>query len=79
MKRRGYTEEKYTFKYIEGYDAKTPTQVLSKFLKVRRNMIGKIQDYKLKDVKVKGNDATVTLLRVLLVPMELQLLFVLSL
>ena len=23
-------------------------------------MIGKIQDYKLKDVKVKGNDATVT-------------------
>lgn len=39
---------------------KTPTQVLSKFLKVRRNMIGKIQDYKLKDVKVKGNDATVT-------------------
>ncbi|MFR2063560.1 MAG: hypothetical protein ACLS36_07550 [Streptococcus sp.] len=34
--------------------------MLSKFLKVRRNMIGKIQDYKLKDVKVKGNDATVT-------------------
>ena len=59
--KKGYTpEEKYTFKYIEGYDAKTPTQVLSKFLKVRRNMIGKIQDYKLKDVKVKGNDATVT-------------------
>ena len=61
IEEKGYTpEEKYTFKYIEGYDAKTPTQVLSKFLKVRRNMIGKIQDYKLKDVKVKGNDATVT-------------------
>lgn len=60
-RRKGYTpEDKYTFKYIEGYDAKTPTQVLSKFLKVRRNMIGKIQDYKLKDVKVKGNEATVT-------------------
>lgn len=60
LKRRYTPEEKYTFKYIEGYyDAKTPTQVLSKFLKVR-NMIGKIQDYKLKDVKVKGNDATVT-------------------
>ncbi len=61
IEEKGYTpEEKYTFKYIEGiegiegYDAKTPTQVLSKFLKVRRNMIGKIQDYKLKDVKVKG-------------------------
>lgn len=61
IEKEGYTpEEKYTFKYIEGYDAKTPTQVLSKFLKVRRNMIGKIQDYKLKDVKVKGNEATVT-------------------
>ncbi|WP_455450066.1 peptidase [Streptococcus salivarius] len=61
IEEKGYTpEEKYTFKYIEGYDAKTPTQVLSKFLKVRRNMIGKIQDYKLKDVKVKGNEATVT-------------------
>ena len=47
IEEKGYTpEEKYTFKYIEGYDAKTPTQVLSKFLKVRRNMI--------------GNDATVT-------------------
>ena len=61
IEEKGYTpEDKYTFKYIEGYDAKTPTQVLSKFLKVRRNMIGKIQDYKLKDVKVKGNEATVT-------------------
>ena len=53
IEEKGYTpEEKYTFKYIEGYDAKTPTQVLSKFLKVRRNMIGKIQDYKLKDVDI---------------------------
>ena len=61
IEKEGYTPEAdYTFKYIEGYDAKTPTQVLSKFLKVRRNMIGKIQDYKLKDVKVKGNEATVT-------------------
>lgn len=61
IEKEGYTpEEDYTFKYIEGYDAKTPTQVLSKFLKVRRNMIGKIQDYKLKDVKVSGNEATVT-------------------
>lgn len=61
IEKEGYTpEENYTYKYIEGYDAKTPTQVLSKFLKVRRNMIGKIQDYKLKDVKVSGNDATVT-------------------
>ena len=61
IEEKGYTpEDKYTFKYIEGYDSKTPTQVLSKFLKVRRNMIGKIQDYKLKDVKVKGNEATVT-------------------
>ena len=42
-------------------------------------MIGKIQDYKLKDVKVKGNEATVTFTHVLLVPMVLQLLFVLSL
>ena len=57
IEKEGYTPEAdYTFKY----DAKTPTQVLSKFLKVRRNMIGKIQDYKLKDVKVKGNEATVT-------------------
>ena len=61
IEEKGFTpEENYTYKYIEGYDAKTPTQVLSKFLKVRRNMIGKIQDYKLKDVKVKGNEATVT-------------------
>ena len=61
IEKEGYTPESdYTFKYIEGYDAQTPTQVLSKFLKVRRNMIGKIQDYKLKDVKVKGNEATVT-------------------
>ena len=61
IEEKGYTpEDKYTFKYIEGYDSKTPTQVLSKYLKVRRNMIGKIQDYKLKDVKVKGNEATVT-------------------
>lgn len=61
IEKEGYTPESdYTFKYIEGYDAQTPTQVLSKFVKVRRNMIGKIQDYKLKDVKVKGNEATVT-------------------
>ena len=38
--------------YGENYETWTET--------VRRNMIGKIQDYKLKDVKVKGNDATVT-------------------
>ncbi len=72
-------EEKYTFKYIEDHDAKTQSQVLSKFLKVRRNMIGKIQDYKLKDVKLKEMMRQLPLLHVLLVPMELQLLFVLSL
>ena len=53
-------EENDTYKYIEGYDAKAPIQVFSKFLRVRRNMISKIQDYKLKDVKVKENEATVT-------------------
>ncbi|MFR3960188.1 MAG: hypothetical protein ACLTZB_04590 [Streptococcus salivarius] len=47
--------------------------MLSKFLKVRRNMIGKIQDYKLKDVKVKEMMRQLPLLHVLLVPMELQL------
>ena len=61
IEKEGYTPEAdYTFKYIEGYDAKTPTQVLSKFVTTRRNMIAKIQDYKLKDVKVSGNEATVT-------------------
>lgn len=61
IEKEGYTPEAdYTFKYIEGYDAKTPTQVLSKFVTTRRNMIAKIQDYKLKDVKVSGNKATVT-------------------
>ena len=61
IEEKGFTpEENYTYKYIEGYDAKAPTQVFSKFLRVRRNMIGKIQDYKLKDVKVKENEATVT-------------------
>lgn len=56
IEEKGFTpEENYTYKYIEGYDAKAPTQVFSKFLRVRRNMIGKIQDYKLKDVKVKEN------------------------
>ena len=61
IEKEGYTPEAdYTFRYIEGYDAKTPTQVLSKFVTTRRNMIAKIQDYKLKDVKVSGNEATVT-------------------
>ena len=61
IEKEGYTPEAdYTFKYIDGYDAKTPTQVLSKFVTTRRNMIAKIQDYKLKDVKVSGNEATVT-------------------
>lgn len=61
IEEKGFTpEENYTYKYIEGYNAKAPTQVFSKFLRVRRNMIGKIQDYKLKDVKVKENEATVT-------------------
>ena len=61
IEKEGYTPEAdYTFKYIEGYDAKTPTQVLSKFVTTRRNMIAKIQDYKLKDVKVSGSEATVT-------------------
>ena len=61
IEKEGYTPEAdYTFKYIEGYDAKTPTQVLSKFVTTRRNMIAKIQDYKLKDVKVSGNEANVT-------------------
>ena len=56
-----------------------PTQVLSRFLKVRRNMIGEIQDYKLKDIKVKGNDATVTFTSRSVSAYGLQLLFVLSL
>ena len=61
IEEKGFTPEaNYTYKYIEGYNAKAPTQVFSKFLRVRRNMIGKIQDYKLKDVKVKENEATVT-------------------
>lgn len=60
IEEKGFTpEENYTYKYIEGYNAKAPTQVFSKFLRVRRNMIGKIQDYKLKNVKVKENEATV--------------------
>lgn len=58
---KGYTPEAdYTFVYIEGIDAKTPTQVLTKFYTTRRDMIAKIQDYKLKNVKVEGDEATVT-------------------
>ena len=61
IEEKGFTpEENYTYKYIEGYNAKAPTQVFSKFLRVSCNMIGKIQDYKLKEVKVKKDEATVT-------------------
>ena len=58
---KGYTPEAdYTFVYIEGIDAKTPTQVLTKFYVTRRDMIAKIQDYQLKKVTVDGDEATVT-------------------
>lgn len=58
---KGYTPESdYTFIYIQGIDAKTPSQVVSKFYTTRRDMIGKIQDYQIKDVKVDGDEATVT-------------------
>ncbi|MGT2906803.1 peptidase [Streptococcus dentiloxodontae] len=57
----GYTpEENYTYYYISGYDAQTPTQVISTFLTTRRDMIAKIQEYKTVDVEVKNNTATVT-------------------
>ncbi len=78
IEEKGYTpEEKYTFKYIEGYDAKTPTQVISKFLKVRRNMIGKIQTISWRMLKLREMMRQSYLYYVLLVPMELQLPFVL--
>lgn len=57
---KGYTPESdYTFIYIQGIDAKTPSQVLNKFYTARRDMIGRIRDYKIKDVKVDGDEATV--------------------
>ena len=53
-------EEDYTFEYAEDSDALTPTQVITNFLKSRRDNLKDIDEFEIKEVTVDGDLATIT-------------------
>lgn len=53
-------EADYTFQYAKDFDKMTPTQVISNFLKSRRDNLKDVGEFKIKEVNVDGDKATVT-------------------
>ena len=53
-------EEDYTFEYAVDSDALTPTQVVTNFLKSRRDNLKDIGEFEIKEVTVDGDQATIT-------------------
>lgn len=53
-------EEDYTFEYAVDSDALTPTQVVTNFLKSRRDNLKDIGEFEIKEVTVDGDLATIT-------------------
>ncbi|MGT2950371.1 hypothetical protein BU202_04625 [Streptococcus cuniculi] len=53
-------ESKYTYQYAKDFDKLTPSDVLERFLKTRRDNLKDIKEYDIKDIDVADDKATVT-------------------
>lgn len=61
VEKEGWTpEENYTAQYIDNGDALTPSQVIERFLKTRRDDYKDLGKYEIQDITVDGDQATVT-------------------
>lgn len=57
----GWTpESKYTYQYAKDFDKLTPSDVVERFLKTRRDNLKDIKEYDIKDMDVADDKATVT-------------------
>lgn len=62
VEKEGWTpEDKYTAQYINDGDEMTPSQVIERFLKTRRDDYKDLGSYDIKDLMVDGDKATITI------------------